>query len=284
MDYKPTAETIDIVKRLGGTWNGRSGSCRCPVHDDHDPSLSITQGEKGILVKCFADCDRTEILRAIRAILGGRLPRQRAEPLEYRPKSDAFKRIWSDGVPIQGTIAERYLKTIRGIDFIPPDIRFNSRTPQGKSPDTKFLPALLVGIFRKSELTAIQRIFLDPKTACYTSKMIIGNSRGGIWPSRFSTNTMAIAEGFETACAFQQITDLDTGTCFGTANFGIFEVPDTIERITFLPDNDLEGCKAVDRAIPIRSSQGYQTRTKMCPPNFGDWADILRPRSETPGN
>lgn len=281
MSYKPTPETLDIVSRLGGTWHGDYASCKCPAHNDSDPSLSIKQGEKTILVRCFAGCDPADILRAIRSIVGGALPAQRPSERITDEKTDRHTPLWQSGRPIEGTLAQRYLKDVRGIDFTPREVKYHPRCPQGKAPQTKFLPALLVGIFKEKLLVAVQRIFLDPETAHHTAKMIIGDSRGGVWPSSFSTDHMAIAEGFETACAFQQITDLEAGTCFGTANFPHFEPPAGIKRITFLPDNDPEGMKAVNKAIPIRQEQGFLTRTKLCPQNFGDWADILTPPEHT---
>jgi hypothetical protein len=52
-------------------------------------------------------------------------------------------------------------------------------------------------------LIAIQRLFLDPVTGQRTHRMMLGNSRGGTWPASFAGDTMRIAEGFETACAYR---------------------------------------------------------------------------------
>jgi hypothetical protein len=280
MSYKPTAETLKIVERLGGTWHGAYGMCRCPAHEDSEPSLSIKQGRTSILVHCFAGCEGGDIMSAIRHVLGSSVARQEPERAPYRPKRLLHLPLWDTATPIDGTLAEKYLKDIRGITFIPNDVRFHPRCPKGKSPKTEFLPALLVGIFKDGTLIAVQRIFLDPRTARYTAKMILGDSRGGSWPSGFSGEHMAIAEGFETACAYQQITDQEAGTCFGTRNFPIFEPPEGISRITHLPDNDAEGLAFVQKATEVRKTQGYLTRTKLCPANFKDWADILAPHSD----
>ncbi len=37
----------------------------CPAHDDREPSLSITDGEKGVVVKCHAGCDQNSVLDAL---------------------------------------------------------------------------------------------------------------------------------------------------------------------------------------------------------------------------
>lgn len=59
---KPSQDLVDLVGSLGGTWHGRTAMCLCPVHADRTPSLSIRQGNRGILVTCFAGCDREDIL------------------------------------------------------------------------------------------------------------------------------------------------------------------------------------------------------------------------------
>ena len=51
---RPTQELVDLVGALGGTWTGYRAMARCPAHGDNDPSLSIRQGDRGILVTCFA--------------------------------------------------------------------------------------------------------------------------------------------------------------------------------------------------------------------------------------
>jgi hypothetical protein len=280
MSYKPTAETLKIVERLGGTWHGSYGMCRCPAHEDSEPSLSIKQGHSSILVHCFAGCEGADVMSAIRLVLGSSVARQEPERAPYRPRKLLHLPLWDAAGPIQGTLGETYLKDTRGISFIPSDVRFHPRCPKGKGPHTTFLPALLVGIFKAGSLIAVQRIFLDPGTARYTEKMILGNSRGGSWPSSFSGDHMAVAEGFETACAFQQITDQQGGTCFGNRNFPYFEPPEGITRLTFLPDNDAEGLSLVQKAIEVRKEQGFLTRTKLCPANFKDWADILAPATK----
>lgn len=44
---------------------GDSFTSLCPAHDDSDPSLSVSIGERGILLHCFAGCTTQSILDAI---------------------------------------------------------------------------------------------------------------------------------------------------------------------------------------------------------------------------
>lgn len=59
----------DIVAALGGKFNSASGkgTCRCPVHGDRTPSLSVTEKDGQILVHCHAGCTQDEVIAALKA-------------------------------------------------------------------------------------------------------------------------------------------------------------------------------------------------------------------------
>lgn len=39
---------------------------QCPAHDDHRASLTVRQGDRGVIVKCYAGCGVEEVLAALR--------------------------------------------------------------------------------------------------------------------------------------------------------------------------------------------------------------------------
>ena len=45
--------------------NGAGYMARCPAHDDHTPSLSVTQKDDRILVNCFAGCEPEQVMDAL---------------------------------------------------------------------------------------------------------------------------------------------------------------------------------------------------------------------------
>jgi putative DNA primase/helicase len=46
--------------------NGKGWMALCPAHDDHDPSLSVCEGDDGrVLVHCHAGCDTSEVLSSL---------------------------------------------------------------------------------------------------------------------------------------------------------------------------------------------------------------------------
>lgn len=73
MTPRPAVETAfeRLIRRLtehtGATprGRGRQRSALCPAHDDHKPSLSITEGNDRVLVKCQAGCDTDDILNVL---------------------------------------------------------------------------------------------------------------------------------------------------------------------------------------------------------------------------
>jgi hypothetical protein len=59
-----TAE--DLLPRLEAVRRSSRGyRARCPAHDDKTPSLSVRDGERGVLVKCWAGCHLQDITAAI---------------------------------------------------------------------------------------------------------------------------------------------------------------------------------------------------------------------------
>lgn len=61
-----------IARALGGRWNGTEGRARCPVpghgrgRGDRSPSLSIGDGERGLVVHCHAGCSQDAVIAELR--------------------------------------------------------------------------------------------------------------------------------------------------------------------------------------------------------------------------
>ena len=56
-----TGVAAAIINHLGGSLH--TGTCRCPLHDDNDPSLSVSNGRKVFVVmKCHAGCSQEDLI------------------------------------------------------------------------------------------------------------------------------------------------------------------------------------------------------------------------------
>ena len=85
---------LDEVRSRGaGKW-----SARCPAHQDKSPSLSITEGTKGLLLKCWAGCELIAITGKLDLELKDLFynsfpdPRQRREAMQGRATAQATQR------------------------------------------------------------------------------------------------------------------------------------------------------------------------------------------------
>lgn len=268
---KPTQLVVDIVGTLGGAWRGYHAMCPCPAHTDKTPSLSIRQGHDGILVHCFAGCDLDDILREISRLRPGQ--RYQA-PAPSRPaRQPNVERIWNEAIPVSGTPAERYLLQRRIVTHFD-DLRFHPLCPWGPKPLTRFLPALLVAAREARALRAIQRVFLDLENGGYLDKVMLGTPHGASWQGRRITDTLALAEGFETAARFTELNDIPCWATLGAARLDRVHIPPSVRFLIFAEDNDPEGRRARRKAWVAYRPRGLELRRMPPPSRFADWAEV----------
>lgn len=65
MMARPIDHVLDKLAYMGPR-NRHSFMCICPAHEDNKASLSVTEGDNGIvLINCFAGCDPSKVLKAV---------------------------------------------------------------------------------------------------------------------------------------------------------------------------------------------------------------------------
>ena len=57
----------DLAKALGGRRMNGYFVARCPAHEDKNPSLSITDRDGRVLVRCHAGCSQADVIAALKA-------------------------------------------------------------------------------------------------------------------------------------------------------------------------------------------------------------------------
>jgi hypothetical protein len=268
---KPTQELVDLVGTLGGSWSGSTAMCRCPAHDDRSPSLSIRQGDRGLLVHCYAGCNNLDILRELGRVIPGK--RYAVPAWSDAPRSANVQRLWDEGREVRGSLAETYL-ALRRIDPSFPDLRFHPRCPHGPKPLTKFKPALMVAVRDGQGLVAIQRIFIDPVTGNYTEKVMLGSPGQGAWQGAAPGPSVAIAESFEDAAAFMQLGHGPCWTSLGAGRLHRLRFPACVKTVVIAEDNDAEGRRAAQRAWTVYRTQGLAVRRMTPPEPHKDWAAV----------
>lgn len=184
--------------------------------------------------------------------------------------------IWQAGRPIEGTLAERYLREVRNIWAPLDDLRYHPRCPKGQGRLVEFEPALLIAMRKAGEIAAIQRIFLNPVSANYTDKLVLGRAIGAAWTNGPPGKTIGLCEGFETAAAYTSLTGIQAWSSMGAKRFHQVELPTSIERVILLADNDPEGRRAEARAREALVRPDLAIDTEWPPGAMNDWAQLLK--------
>lgn len=273
---KPSQNLLEIVAALGGAWHGLTAMCRCPVHDDRTPSLSLRQGDRAILVHCFAGCDRKTILRELR-----RLPLQtHSQPLQFEPiRAGNWSRLWSEARPLEGTTGEHYLAA-RDLGAAQPELRFHPRCPLFPKPVTTYLPAIVAAVRSDNGLVAIHRTFLDPVTnriaQINAPKRALGRlGTGAVRLGEQVSAQLGLAEGTETALSAIQLFGIPCWATLGNERFGTVSIPDSVTKLHLFLDADQGGRLAENRARRAHTREGREILTRRPPMDGQDWNDVL---------
>lgn len=160
-----------IAKLLGGRREGAAYLCHCPVkghgkgRGDRRPSLGVSDGDKGLVVHCFAGCTSTAVLAALRSLSPtGQLPK-RLSGLDNRrtPKttSDYVRRLWRASADPLGTPVAVFLRE-RGLPPDPPaTIRYLPSYRYDRAKPKSALPCMIAAVQASSrEIVAVQITFL----------------------------------------------------------------------------------------------------------------------------
>ncbi len=288
-DHQPSAlerRGAALADLLGGRWVTGQAMCRCPVHDDRTPSLSIRLGRSALLFKCFAGCERTDILRAIGTLEPSTLCRhsvRQALPSRVGREPDLGRsacRLWASARPLAASRAAAYLEG-RAIDLRPAALRFHPRVPLGAGAGRSWRPAMLAAIEQRGVVVAVQRTFLDRDCLRLADDLaaprrMLGRPLGGAVVLAPAGRCLGLAEGIETALAAMMLLGIPVWATLSGERFGHVEIPDSVERLILLPDNDRAGALADIRGREAHARAGRFIETLWPPAHLNDWNDLLR--------
>ena len=266
---KPHQETIDLVAGLRGKWHGSYAMCLCPAHADCEPSLSIRQGERTILVHCFAGCDPTDVLKAIARTR----PIANSPPPEFRATKGTANalRLWDKAVETAGTLGEAYLLE-RNLPKSLPDVRYLHRCPFGRKPDAVFRPAVLVAVRSGPRILAIQRIALG-RTG-HKGKYMLGKPGEGAWRPDFEGSALAVAESMEDAAAYTKLKGIPCWSSLGAERLPLITIPDRVEKLIIAEDNNRPGGLGALAAVEAHTTATRDVERDPPPRGFDDWAKV----------
>jgi hypothetical protein len=275
-----------IAEALAGrkvTARGGNFLVRCPAHDDDMPSLSLRDGDRGIIVHCFAGCSPADVYTAIR-----RKDRKLLEPgqtapepvkgsVEYdRRQCDKARWMWKQRRLITGTIAEKYLREARCYAGpLPPTLAF---LPPFKH---DYCPAMIAafamvdepepGVLGKPrDVASVHLTFLradgSGKADTHPNKIIVGSpvARPIVIAPPNDLLGLAITEGIEDALTAHVATGLGAWAA-GAAGFLpklADAVPSYIECVTIFAHADKAGADGARELAAALHKRGIEVITE----------------------
>lgn len=275
----------ELTAILGGRWCGSYGLARCPAHDDENPSLSIGDGEKAVLLKCFAGCEFQSIRSAIDARRAGAV----SPAVSERSNDTAMTARASDEERMAAArdILGRshrddealsvYLRA-RGITLQPPpSLRFQSALLH--TPTNLYLPAMVAAVQRSTdEVVAIHRTFLTAdltrKAGVQSPKMALGPLGDGAVHLGSSGDALGLAEGIETALSAMQLSGVPCWAVLGS-RFHSVALPHEVREVHVFADNGAPGRVAAEKAAHRFTKEGRRVLLRFPPATAGDWNDVI---------
>ncbi len=278
-----------IVGQLEGKWRGRSGSCRCPAHDDRSPSMSVTETRDGRpLVYCHAGCSQTELLSALRArglwdgdakvdpSYPGYLtrPHDGHRDRDDRERQQYARDLWDRSNRIKGTLVAEYLNR-RGIRLPnwPDDLGYMpllEHKPSGKS-----FPVMIAALRDgRGQVVAVQRTWLakdgSAKAPVESPKMTVGPMGKAAVKLSGAGPIIGLAEGVETALSARMLFQIPVWATLSANRLGAVELPLEVESLVIFADKGKVGMDSALAAAEVYEGQGRAV--DVIPPsvNYGD--------------
>ena len=182
----------EITLSLGGKWYRKYGSAPCPICQSGrakaQNALTIADGRNGNLVlDCKKSaCNFLDILAAAGITAGSyispgpeTIAKREAEQIkEAKKRAAQAMAVWSEALPIDGTVAETYLRGRAITCQLPKSLRFHPDC--WHSATAKRYPAMVAAV-QGNQLAAVHRTYLKTdgsgKADIEPAKMMLGATK-----------------------------------------------------------------------------------------------------------
>lgn len=276
----------EIAAALGDAHHsGAWWRCRCPVHGSLGATLALRDGERGLIVKCFAGCDPRDVLAELRRrqlIEGPCAPQHRAQPIPASARTDddayriaAARRLWEAARDARGSPVVRYLAG-RAITVPPPSsLRWAPRCWHREA--RAYLPAMVALVEHVGRgVVGVHRTYLTADY-CRRDRASLGPISGGAARLAPAAETLMIGEGIETCLAAMQAAAQPAWAALSTSGMAAVTLPAIVRTVIILADNDANGAgeRAARTAAARWLAEGRRVRIAMPPEPGTDMADVL---------
>jgi hypothetical protein len=259
-----------VVSALRGKWYRTYGMICCPAHEESHPSCRIRDGEQGVLVSCYAGCDRRDVIRGLKAAgvwperERPEQPRQHRAPRRYAPPTPALSAprslgpedqgrvdvalaIWKETTGAFATVVDHYWHEARGLTLPIPDvIRFGAAVPYGVKPNAPRYPAMVAmvqapdGAFAGVHCTYLLPDGSDKRRDVPVSRLAFGCIGGCAIRLAPAVDELAIGEGIESAASYMAEFGVAGWAALNTSGLRsiLLPPPPLAFAVTLLGEND----------------------------------------------
>lgn len=287
----------EVTINLGGKWHHKYGAAPCPVcqsgRHKAQNALTIADGRNGGLV---LDCKKSacaflDILAAAGVTSGSykspdpeTLAKREAEQLkEAERRAAQALAIWKESLPIDGTIAETYLRG-RGITCaLPKSLRFHPQCWHGAT--AKRYPAMVAAV-QGNRLAAVHRTYLQAdgsgKADIEPAKMMLGATAGAAVRLTEAQVALVVSEGVETALSLSSgLLSAPAAVWAALSASGMrgLSLPPQAGQLTIASDGDAAGREAASALAARADALGWRV-TLLPAPEGLDWNDVLMMNGE----
>jgi hypothetical protein len=287
------ARTLTLTR--GGRWHGYYGTTPCPVCQPEgrrdQNALTLKDGALGLLAHCKkAGCGFRDVIAALgigRSAVspvhaGATTRRDAIGRFEAEKRARAAQAVWTEAVPIRGTIAEAYLREARGITCALPDtLRFHPVCWHG--PAARRGPALIARVDGAADFAA-HRTWLRPdgsgKAPVDPARAMLGTTAGGAVQLAAGTEALAVAEGIETALSLlcgPLRGSVALWAALSATGMAALRLPDRPGHLIVATDGDAAGRLAGASLAERADALGWRV-DMLAAPEGRDWNDVIRDR------
>lgn len=283
----------ELTLHLRGRWHGTYGCAACPVcqpeRRQDQNALTLADGKAGLLLNCKkSGCDFRVILAGA-GVEPGHYRSPDLREIQFRRqkhniaairRSQVAERIWAEALPIDGTVAETYLRS-RGIRCALPDsLRFHPRCFHG--PSQSALPAM-VALVTGGDSFAIHRTFLRADGRGKAGlpdgdRMMLGRVCGGAVKLSDGPGRIVVCEGIESGLSLiSGLLDgpMIVGAALSTSGLRSLRLSETPGQIAIATDGDPQGREAAKHLAKRAHVLGWRVSI-LDPGNGRDFNDILK--------
>lgn len=282
---------FDLTRRLGGDWRGDAGFIPSPGHSKRDRGTVVRDRSdgRGVVVHSF-NADWRDVRDALGLSAAEARPMTAAESRKLKAdlakaKAEREKRqfarcldlVRAGSAPEPGSPVRTYLRE-RGIPASAVALAVSAGALLEHSDERGRFSMLALAHDRAGRLRACQLTKLradgSGKRGKACDRLTFGPYKGSACRLfKLAGDTLAVAEGVETALAFNTLRKIPTWATFGSVNLKAFDPPPGVRRLYIAADGDAPGAEAA-QALFDRLRDRVRVVIAAAPDGM-DWADVL---------